>query len=55
MQPGLTGTSAGLKQGGSVAVGTTAMVAQGAGARGCGGLGGLGTAARAQVGFTAGG
>ena len=36
-------------------MGTTSMVAQGAGARGCGGSGGQGTAAGAQVGFTAGG
>ena len=42
MQPGLTSTSAGLEQGGSTAVGTAAMVAQGAGARGCGGSGGGG-------------
>ena len=45
MQLGLTGTSAGLEQGGSAAVGTAAMVAQGAGARdwpghGYGSLGG---------------
>ena len=40
MQPGLTGTSARLEQGGSAAVGTAAMVAHGAGARGCGGSGG---------------
>ena len=51
MQPGLTGTSAGLEQGGSAAVGTTAMVAQGAGARGCDGSGGQGTTAEAQVGW----
>ena len=52
MQPGLTGTSAGLEQGGSSAVGTAAMVAEGAGARGCGcgGSGGQGTAAGASAG-----
>ena len=55
MQPGLTGSSTGLEQGGSADVGTAAMVAQGAGARGCGGSGGQGTAAGAQVGFMAGG
>ena len=41
MPPGLTGTNAGLEQGGSAAVGTAAMVAHGAGAR-CGGSGGGG-------------
>ena len=35
MQPGLTGTSAGLEQGG-LGVGTAAMVAEGVGARSCG-------------------
>ena len=33
MQPGLTGTNSGLKQGGSAAVATVAMVAQGDRAR----------------------
>ena len=55
MKPGLTGASARLEQGGSAAVGTVAMVAQEAGARGCDGSGGQGTAMGAQVGFTAGG
>ena len=50
VQSGLTGISVWLEQGGSAAVGTAAMVAQGAGARGCGGSGGQGTAAGAQVG-----
>ena len=50
MQPGLTGTSAGLEQGGSGAVGTTVMVAEGAGARDYGGSGGQGTAAGASTG-----
>ena len=49
MQPGLTGTSAGLEQGGSAAVGMAAMMAQGAGARGRGGSGGQGTEAGAEV------
>ena len=55
MKPGLTGTSAGLEQGGSAAVGTAAMVAQGAGARGFGSSGGQGTEGGSQVGFTVGG
>ena len=55
MQPGLTGTSVGLEQGGSAAVGTAAMVAQEAGARGCGGSGGQGTTSGAQVGGGGGG
>ena len=42
VQPGLTGTSTGLEQGGSAAVGTAAMVAYGAGARCCGGSSGQG-------------